>query len=61
MMEEFVDELKIRKGRCDGCKYCKVIYSNGGWSFLGCCHQPYHGKWVAKIKDCPKDEKGGAE
>ena len=55
----FIDESAIRAGRCDGCKHCKVIYANGGWSFLGCYHQPYHGKWVAKIKDCPKAEKGG--
>ena len=57
----FVDESVIRKGRCDGCEYCKVVYANGGWSFLGCYHQPYRCKWVANIKDCPKAEKGGAE
>ena len=55
----FIDETLKKEGRCDGCKYCKRIYANGGWSFFACYHSPYKGKWVVKIKDCPK-EKGGA-
>jgi hypothetical protein len=23
--------------------------------FLGCRHEPYKGKWVAEIKECPKE------
>ena len=45
---------KVQKERCDGCKYCKVVHANGGFSFYGCHHKPYRGKWVAEIKDCPK-------
>lgn len=45
---------KVRKGRCDGCKDLKVVHCNGGFSFYGCYHNPYRGKWVAEIKDCPK-------
>ena len=45
---------KVRKERCDGCKYCKTVHANGGFSFYGCHHKPYRGKWVAEIKDCPK-------
>jgi hypothetical protein len=46
---------KVRKGRCDGCYHCKLVHCNGGFSFLGCYHTPYRGKWVAEIKDCPKN------
>jgi Fe-S-cluster-containing hydrogenase component 2 len=46
--------LKVKKERCDGCKYCKEVHANGGFSFYGCHHKPYRGKWVAEIKDCPK-------
>ena len=45
---------KVRKERCDGCKDCKEVHCNGGFSFNGCYHKTYHGKWVAEIKDCPK-------
>ena len=45
---------KVQKERCDGCKHCKLVHSNGGFSFYGCRYKPYHGKWVAEIKDCPK-------
>ena len=58
MMDEFLDN-QHPKGRCDGCKFCKRIYANGGWSFYACYHKPHHGKWVVKIKDCPKQKKGG--
>ena len=44
---------KVQKERCDGCKYCKLVHANGGFSFYGCHHKPYRGKWVAEIKDCP--------
>ena len=56
-MEEFLDN-KHPNGRCEGCKFCKWINANGGWSFYACYHSPYRGKWVAKIKDCPKVQKG---
>ena len=53
----FVDTAKVKTGRCDGCKYCKAVYANGGWSFLGCYCKPYRGKWVSEIKDCPLKER----
>lgn len=53
-MEEFFDDKHLKKGRCDGCEFCKQIYANGGWGFFACYHQPYQGKWVVTIKDCPK-------
>ena len=46
--------LKVQKERCDGCKHCKLVHANGGFSFYGCHHKPYRGKWVAEIKNCPK-------
>jgi hypothetical protein len=58
-MEEFFDNKSCKKERCEGCKECRKIYANGGWTFYGCYYPPYKGKWVAEIKDCPKAEKGG--
>lgn len=42
------------EGRCSGCFNCRTVYTNGAWQFKGCYHEPYHGKWVAEIKNCPK-------
>lgn len=44
----------IPDGRCKPCDYGKVVVANGGFAFLGCFCEPYKGKWVAEIKDCPK-------
>lgn len=41
-------------GRCEKCEYARVLGATGGWSFVGCRHEPYRDKWVAEIKDCPK-------
>jgi len=52
-----MESIKLWKdtyyGRCQDCNYCKHI-SAGDWSFYGCQHEPYKGKWVVEIKDCPK-------
>ena len=59
MMWDFIDgNEKTKQGRCDGCEFCKAVYANGNWSFYGCYCPPYRGKWVAEIKDCPKDGEG---
>ena len=50
--------MREHKKDCDICKECKVVYANGQWSFLGCYHPPYRGKWVCEIKDCPKESEG---
>ena len=42
------------KSRCDGCNYRMRVYAQNNFSFYGCYHRPYIGKWVAEIKDCPK-------
>lgn len=43
------------RGRCDGCKYAKIMGSNpSGWQFVGCIHEPYKGKWTCEIEQCPK-------
>lgn len=47
------------KKDCSKCKECQIVYANGGWSFLGCYHPPYHGKWCCEIKDCPKEAEEG--
>ena len=40
----------LPEGRCS-----KAVTANGGTIFLGCYHAPYKGKWVAEIKECPKN------
>jgi hypothetical protein len=53
MSNGFFEYDNQSKGRCDGCGDCRTVYATGGWSFLGCYHKPYHGKWVCEIRDCP--------
>ena len=52
ILDEFLDGLQ--KGRCLRCPHSKPVVANEQWMFLGCYHEPYHGKCVAEIKDCPK-------
>ena len=47
----------IPSGRCKGCPYADVVRAQGNFMFLGCRHNPYKGKWVAEIKNCPKEGK----
>ena len=54
---QFEDD-KQQKQRCEECEYKHIVHASGGFSFNGCYHRPYTGKWVATIKDCPK---GGGE
>ena len=42
------------RGRCNPCRHAREVETTGQWSFLGCYHPPYHGKWVAEIKECPR-------
>ena len=35
------------------CEYARMITANGGWSFYGCTHEPFRGKWIAEINECP--------
>lgn len=42
---------------CEKCKMSKIVYANGQWNFIGCYHEPYRGKWVCEIKECPKEAK----
>lgn len=54
-IDEFYNSLP--RGRCNPCEFSKCIVANDQFMFLGCVHQPYKGKWVREIKDCPKDAK----
>lgn len=47
---------KHNGGRCEHCEYIHPVSANGGFTFLGCYCEPYHGKWVAEIEDCPKEK-----
>lgn len=42
--------------QCKGCSFAKKVTANGGWSFTGCVFEPYQGKWIAEIKECPKKQ-----
>jgi len=35
------------------CEFARMVTATGGWSFYGCTHDPYHGKWIAEINECP--------
>ena len=46
---------KLPEGRCKNCEFVKAVTASGGMIFLGCFHNPYKGKWVREIKECPKN------
>lgn len=48
------DEFKMEK--CSKCKECKMIFKFLGRSHYGCFHDPYKGKHLAEIDECPKEE-----
>ena len=39
------------------CEFARMVTAAGGWSFYGCTHEPYHGKWIAEINECPCGKK----
>jgi hypothetical protein len=53
VINEFLKSLP--RGRCKDCQFSRCVFGTGNFMFLGCHHKPYHGKWVAEIKDCPKE------
>ena len=61
MNNDFFEYDNQPRGRCCGCPECRTVYAKGGWSFLGCYHKPYHGKWVAEIQECPKNKEEEGE
>lgn len=57
--EEYMTEInkfyeRLKDGRCKGCDKSRCVPATGGYLFLGCFHEPYKGKSVTEIKDCPK-------
>lgn len=44
--------------QCEFCDFAMCIDKWGERKILGCKHEPYKGKWIAEIKECPK---GGGE
>ena len=55
MFDEQFENDKQDKQRCEDCEYKRLVHAGGGFLFNGCYHRPYIGKWVANIKDCPKE------
>ncbi len=41
--------------RCSDCDKARGVTATGGFRFIGCYNEPYHGKPVVEIKDCPKN------
>ena len=57
LFDDFEIDCKVKKtlaDRCKGCNSCEKVNA-GEFSFLGCFHKPYHGKWIAEIISCPKE------
>lgn len=54
-LENFFDDRDLHGGRCRNCDSCKEVRVTVNWSFYGCYHTPYIGKWIAEIQDCPKN------
>lgn len=42
-----------KKKNCEKCGFGKIVYAQDGFSFIGCHCEPYRGKWVREIKECP--------
>ena len=57
-MKDSIDDFiaSLPKGRCNPCEYAKCVVATEQYMFLGCYCEPYHGKRVSEIKDCPKKE-----
>ena len=45
--------------KCDKCKHSIIILLNGNihTKIVGCLHEPYNGKWVVEIEECPNKNK----
>ena len=48
--------ISLPKGRCNPCQYARHVFAQDGFAFLGCYKEPYHGKLVSEIMDCPLKE-----
>lgn len=48
-------DAKEKEIRCKGCEYCRPVYASDSWKFMGCYSRPYNGKWIAEVKECPKN------
>lgn len=42
--------------KCKTCEKCQVIRKDRFGIYLGCYENPYKGKWVAEIEECPKNK-----
>lgn len=46
---------EFQKAKCEKCEFVDKLAADSWFRFLGCRHKPYHGKWVAEIEVCPKE------
>lgn len=42
---------------CRNCRYSEIFNCGDGFKILGCMHEPYHGKWVTEIDECPRPDR----
>ena len=52
-IEQLEKAISIAK-RCGECEYCKSVNAGNDWWFKGCFCDPYRGKWISEIDNCPK-------
>lgn len=45
---------EFQKTNCENCEFVCKLSADIWFRFLGCKHNPYHGKWLAEIEECPK-------
>lgn len=48
--------LQINR-ECSKCRFRKIFDCTDNFKILGCMHEPYHGKWVVEIDECPKKKR----
>lgn len=58
-MIEVSVSVELPNGRCYDCKYSKWVGADKPYMFLGCYHDPYHGKRTIEIEHCPREEAEG--
>ena len=48
-----------KEDRCKNCEFYRSVFELNAWGAKGCYHEPYHGKYILEIKECPMQ--GGEE
>lgn len=46
-------DADFQKNVCMDCIHSSFVYSGRNFRFIGCFCEPYKGKWVAELRECP--------